>query len=47
MCGIFGSLGVSLGSRGPDDKGYSYDESFGVLLGHTRLAIHDLSPLGH
>lgn len=59
MCGIFGSLGVSLGdvhldrvfsslgSRGPDDKGYSYDESLGVLLGHTRLAIHDLSPLGH
>lgn len=59
MCGIFGSLGVSLGDvnldrvfsslgrRGPDDKGYSYDESLGVLLGHTRLAIHDLSPLGH
>ncbi len=59
MCGIFGSLGISLGdvniqgvfntlkNRGPNDQGYSFDEKNGVLLGHTRLSIHDLSPLGH
>jgi asparagine synthase (glutamine-hydrolysing) len=33
--------------RGPDDEGLWADEKAGVLLGHRRLAILDLSPLGH
>lgn len=33
--------------RGPDDAGTWADEGTGVLLGHTRLAIIDVSPLGH
>jgi asparagine synthase (glutamine-hydrolysing) len=33
--------------RGPDDSGVSVDRGSGVLLGHRRLAIIDLSPLGH
>jgi len=33
--------------RGPDDSGTWLDESAGVALGHRRLSIQDLSPLGH
>jgi len=59
MCGIFGALKTdptqidldsvfdSLRLRGPNDRGSSYNEKFGILQGHTRLSIHDLSPLGH
>jgi asparagine synthase (glutamine-hydrolysing) len=59
MCGIFGSINfteeavdmeeafAALHLRGPDSRGYSFDKTFGVMLGHTRLSIHDLSPLGH
>lgn len=36
----------SLHHRGPDDHGIWLNES-GVGLGHTRLSILDLSPLGH
>jgi len=57
MCGIAGFVDPSRGqdvleamtsaiaNRGPDDVGY-YLEG-GVGLGHRRLAIIDLSPLGH
>lgn len=44
------SLGLDLiHRRGPDDKGLAlYNADFGaVYLGHTRLSILDLSPLGH
>lgn len=37
----------SLAHRGPDDSGYWYDVRAGVGLGNRRLAIVDLSPLGH
>jgi asparagine synthase (glutamine-hydrolysing) len=59
MCGIFGAFGLpksevdlssvfnALKLRGPDDSGAIYHDQYGVLLGHTRLAIHDLSALGH
>lgn len=59
MCGIFGTIGIrrddvdlnavlaALYLRGPDDSGVEYNDQLGVLLGHTRLAIHDLSPMGH
>src|SRR6478736_6199434 len=33
--------------RGPDDSGIWVDETAGVALGFRRLAILDLSPLGH
>jgi asparagine synthase (glutamine-hydrolysing) len=33
--------------RGPDDGGVWIDEKAGVALGHRRLSILDLSPLGH
>ena len=33
--------------RGPDDSGSWYDDADGIGLGQRRLAIVDLSPLGH
>jgi asparagine synthase (glutamine-hydrolysing) len=33
--------------RGPDDSGVWLDQDAGVGLGHRRLSIVDLSPLGH
>jgi len=55
MCGIFGAVGQSLpGSalenvldalehRGPDGSGVFIDESAKVVIGHTRLAVIDLT----
>jgi asparagine synthase (glutamine-hydrolysing) len=37
----------TLAHRGPDDSGVFCDESHGIGLAHTRLAILDVSPLGH
>lgn len=37
----------SLWRRGPDSGGLWIDQSAGLALGHRRLAIRDLSPLGH
>ncbi len=37
----------TLNHRGPDDMGVWCDERVGVALGHARLSIVDLSPLGH
>ena len=36
-----------LAHRGPDDEGVWTDPATGMALGHRRLAILDLSPLGH
>ncbi len=58
MCGIVGFFGKfesslfqvalsSISHRGPDDSGVFIDSVAGIALGHTRLAIVDLSPLGH
>jgi len=58
MCGIVGFSGAfdrsaldrgvaALRHRGPDDSGTFFDPAAGVGLGHTRLSIIDLSPLGH
>ena len=32
--------------RGPDDSGTYVDTNFGIGLGHSRLSILELSPLG-
>ena len=58
MCGIAGYSGhfdassldasvAALRHRGPDDRGTFIDPASGVGLGHSRLSILDLSPLGH
>jgi len=33
--------------RGPDDDGVWLNQDAGIALGHKRLSIQDLSPLGH
>jgi asparagine synthase (glutamine-hydrolysing) len=58
MCGILGISGqldlaalkaatAAIAHRGPDDTGVFYDTQEQIGLGHTRLSIVDLSPLGH
>lgn len=37
----------SLEHRGPNDQGLWIDQESGLALGHRRLSIVDLSPLGH
>ena len=37
----------AIAHRGPDDQGVWGDDGAGVALGHRRLSIVDLSPLGH
>lgn len=34
-------------SRGPDDQGHWHDADAGIVLGHRRLSVVDLSPAGH
>src|ERR1035437_7183366 len=41
------AMARSLAHRGPDDKGLWQDPDASLLLGHRRLSIIDLSPLGH
>lgn len=38
---------AAISYRGPDDSGTWYNEKQGIALGHTRLAIVDLSSAGH
>ena len=40
------NMTLSLSHRGPDDSGIFLDKKLGIGLGHRRLAIRDLSPLG-
>lgn len=59
MCAIIGSIGRPLTRetfarardtmkhRGPNDAGIFIDEQNKIALGHCRLSIIDLSPLGH
>ena len=58
MCGILGYFGAvdpllfheglrAIAHRGPDDSGVFVDSIAGVGLGHVRLSIIDISPLGH
>ena len=41
------AMSDALQHRGPDDDGQWADAEHGVAFGHRRLAIVDLSPLGH
>jgi asparagine synthase (glutamine-hydrolysing) len=43
---IASQMAARLSHRGPDDQGVWIDAQTGVGLGHTRLAIIDLSPAG-
>ena len=44
--GIIDRMTDALTHRGPDDRGTFLDASVGLALGHRRLSIIDLSPLG-
>src|SRR5438876_6979907 len=41
------AMNSTLRHRGPDDAGLWVDASAGIVLGHRRLSIVDLSPGGH
>jgi asparagine synthase (glutamine-hydrolysing) len=41
------AMTTALAHRGPDDAGLWADNEAGIALGHRRLAIIDVSPLGH
>lgn len=41
------NMAFRLRHRGPDDGGAFADAEVGIALGHRRLAVVDLSPLGH
>jgi asparagine synthase (glutamine-hydrolysing) len=58
MCGLIGYSGnflkddltsglAKIDHRGPDDSGTYFDDVNQIGLGHCRLSILDLSPLGH
>lgn len=47
MGGITRAMTDAIVLRGPDDDGVWVDSECGVALGHRRLSIMDLSPLGH
>src|SRR2546423_9757875 len=40
-------MSAAIAHRGPDDSGIWVDAAVGIALGFRRLAIVDLSPLGH
>lgn len=44
---LVGRMTDAIAHRGPDDAGSWTDDEVGIGLGHRRLSIIDLSPLGH
>ena len=44
---IVDDMADAVAHRGPDDQGCWVDDQTGIALGHRRLSIVDLSPLGH
>jgi len=47
LTSIVGDMTTTIAHRGPDDSGVWIDASHGIGLGFRRLAILDLSPMGH
>lgn len=47
MEAVLSGMTQALQHRGPDDAGLWCDPASGIALGHRRLSILDLSPLGH
>src|SRR3954468_21869059 len=45
--GLVRRMIAPIAHRGPDDQGVWTDAEAGIGLGHRRLSIVDLSPLGH
>lgn len=45
--GALQAMTDAIRSRGPDDQGHWHDADAGIVLGHRRLSIVDLSPAGH
>ena len=45
--GIIQRMMNAISHRGPNDQGAWTDPSCGIVLGHRRLSILDLSPAGH
>lgn len=43
---VVGRMADTLAHRGPDDRGLWADDAAGIALGHRRLSIVELSPLG-
>ena len=44
---VIQAMNAAIIHRGPDDSGISYNPNEGIVLGHRRLAIVDLTPSGH
>ena len=47
LTALIQKMSACLAHRGPDDSGVWVDERVGLGLGHRRLSILDLSPMGH
>lgn len=41
------AMAQAMAHRGPDDRGYFFDDGSGIALAHNRLSIIDLSAAGH
>lgn len=46
LAAVVRAMADTLSHRGPDDSGWWVDAALGLALGHRRLSIIDLSPLG-
>ena len=46
LLGVASKMCSAIQHRGPDDTGYWHEKSQGLVLGHKRLAIQDLSSAG-
>src|SRR4026208_1917667 len=47
LAAIAERMANTLAHRGPNDQGIWVDPTAGIALGHRRLSVIDLSPLGH